>query len=127
MIKNFLIALSVISTGPLMASHFVTCEYEAEVVKIQRLDRLNGTTVEREDFGGEVIQLDVERIATIKLNKVVAEGAYSCTAAGREVQLLISQDELTEYKEGEKLSLSYKNMGDALGSSISWIVNQPRI
>ena len=108
------------------ASHYVTCDVSAEVVNIQKMDRLNDSTTNRRTYPpvGESNTDERVTIATIKIEEVSSnDGMLNCQfTKGQEITLFVKAGENNDYKVGSSLSLNYTNVGDSFGGQTTWEV-----
>lgn len=116
--KSWMLVVLLSVGTPAWASHFMSCDVEAEVVEVQNLARLDGQATFREGME------DYEQIVRLKVTAVNVDAKASlpgrCIPEGTETTLHVKQDQVGDYKQGDTLKFHYNNVGDALGSRITW-------
>jgi hypothetical protein len=110
-----LVSLFVLVSSTSQASHFMSCDLEAKVVTIQNIARLDGVAIFRKGME------DYEQLVTIEVTKT--EGTprpHECLPVGNKSLLHVKKDQLNKFTLGQSLKLHYQNVGDSMGSRISW-------
>ncbi len=121
----FIVAL--VSSGS-WASHFVGCDVEAKVLKVDALARLGGETNFSTGTAPKLgPQSDYEETVTLRIQKVVkiTGSSPACLSVGSEHTLYLDAKQRGTYKSGDTLSLQYQNIGDRTGSTITWNLSKP--
>lgn len=117
--KTFgLVAFMLSMSSSVWASHFILCDIEAKVTDVQNLARMDGVAIFREGIE------DYDQVVTVEVTKVVQEGRSDCLPVGEQSLLTVKKEQQGQYKKNQVLNLTYQNVGDALGSRISWTVNE---
>lgn len=109
------------------ASHYVVCDLEVKIVEVKDLARMNGAAVFSRDEAR--VPANHEQTVVLEVQKVIQgeePGRSRCgQKAGDRNELHVSKDHQNQYKVDDVLRLSYRNVGDALGSRVSWEVVAP--
>lgn len=117
-----IIAISLFLTTSFSAwgSHFQRCDIEVKITKVKKLARLDGNAT----FTRRTRE-DNEQVVVVDVTKVVSkQQAHECLAVGvKDLELYVKHSQRGDYKVGQTLKVSYRNVGDSLGSSISWDLN----
>lgn len=123
--KSLFAVLALLST-PSFASHFIMCDVEAKVVKVENHARLNGVAIFRSNFPGNPGPVsDFDSTVTLEVTNVLTQGGHGgCLNVGTQEILTVKQSEIGTFTEGQTLKVAYKNVGDASGSRISFEVIQ---
>lgn len=117
LMKSVLLAVFAIASTTSFASHMQMCTVEAKVVEIKNLARLDGVAIFRQGIE------DYEQIATVEVLKVTdVNSRNGCIAVGTKVSLHVDDKKQGAYQEDQVLTFEYQNVGDAMGSRISWLV-----
>jgi hypothetical protein len=123
---KFLLAVVLLGSLNSYASHFVACELKAEVVQVKAFNRINDSVTFRRRFSPTVGSGIDERSKqiTFTVTEITEQtGTTKCRLSkDQEITLSVKANEAARFVANQKLKLSFQNVGDSLGSKISWDV-----
>lgn len=119
MLKTLALCTGMLLSIPAMGSHFIDCDLNAEISKVENLARLGGSAT----FSShpDLVASDYETVVEIEVIEVLRPGGRdnTCLPVGTKVKLYQTEG-MEDVTIGNQLKLHYRNFGDSAASSISW-------